>query len=487
MVEVAKNVHDHLQHSDCSLFHLSKRSPRAGAWIHYNPFLAQSGTLESFSDSRCAHRVDEMFPSIKLTDFDRAGRSEAARLAFFIGGVPFIDNRVTKEKSAALEPSSPIRQVPQLDVDGQRITQPQAILRFAGRLGGLYPVTSPFTSLKVDEIIHGLGEMHAKVAPYLDEADAINKTAMREELATVTLPHYASKLEARLGAMLEIPAFQSDTILLHHVAIFEWVESVRTGQMGDIPVTLLDEFKLINSIHDKVAAHPKVQEWCKLPHNPSPKLKLSYFPAVGRGEPIRLALFIAGIEFEDHHVPFNQWLTIKPTTPFGNVPVLTVDGNETAQSLAILRYVGSITGLYPTAAPLLAMRVDELFAAIDELYNAPIYTAIYRASDPATKEELGRIVAGSLFISTLEFLNSRVAEWGGPHAIGSTFTVADLAIYVLINILGSGRIPGTPTAIAEPYEHLKRVQQLVHEHPKVIEWNAAKEQVGGSWKGGKTW
>ena len=51
---------------------------------------------------------------------------------------------------------------------------------------------------------------------------------------------------------------------------------------------------------------------------------------------------------------------MKPTTPYGSLPTLQVDDdNMFAQSIAILRYVGKISGTYPTDE-IDAMFVDEV-------------------------------------------------------------------------------------------------------------------------------
>jgi glutathione S-transferase len=45
--------------------------------------------------------------------------------------------------------------------------------------------------------------------------------------------------------------------------------------------------------------------------------------------------------------------------PFGQVPVLEVDGHFLAESYAILRYAGGLAGLVPSE-PLAAAKVDEV-------------------------------------------------------------------------------------------------------------------------------
>jgi glutathione S-transferase len=41
---------------------------------------------------------------------------------------------------------------------------------------------------------------------------------------------------------------------------------------------------------------------------------------------VRLALKIGGVEFDDDRIDFKDWPTIKPTTPFGQLPVMSVEG-----------------------------------------------------------------------------------------------------------------------------------------------------------------
>lgn len=73
-------------------------------------------------------------------------------------------------------------------------------------------------------------------------------------------------------------------------------------------------------------------------------VQLSYFDISGLGEPIRFALSIAGMPFTDKRLNYDEFLALKPTLRFGQVPCLTVVRNRTRheifQSAAILRYIG---------------------------------------------------------------------------------------------------------------------------------------------------
>ena len=78
--------------------------------------------------------------------------------------------------------------------------------------------------------------------------------------------------------------------------------------------------------------------------------RLIYFDApVSRGEECRLALHIAGVEFEDVRVPVAEWPALKPRMPYGALPVFEVPGHAPcAHSNAILVLIGRRNGLHPT-------------------------------------------------------------------------------------------------------------------------------------------
>lgn len=91
-------------------------------------------------------------------------------------------------------------------------------------------------------------------------------------------------------------------------------------------------------------------------------MKLYYFDLYARGEPIRLLLNHANIEFEDVRVTGPTWQEFKADKekcPYGQVPVLEVDGKFLAQGTAILRFLGTKYGYYPKDAEH-AYQVDQL-------------------------------------------------------------------------------------------------------------------------------
>eukprot|EP00455_Lapot_gusevi_P014580 TRINITY_DN172_c0_g1_i1.p1 TRINITY_DN172_c0_g1~~TRINITY_DN172_c0_g1_i1.p1 ORF type:complete len:208 (-),score=68.23 TRINITY_DN172_c0_g1_i1:194-817(-) len=77
--------------------------------------------------------------------------------------------------------------------------------------------------------------------------------------------------------------------------------------------------------------------------------KLVYFNARGRAEAIRLIFAEAGVEYEDVRLAGNEWPAYKAAhnLPFGQIPILEMDGKVLSQSVAITRYLAKKYNLVP--------------------------------------------------------------------------------------------------------------------------------------------
>lgn len=72
---------------------------------------------------------------------------------------------------------------------------------------------------------------------------------------------------------------------------------------------------------------------------------------MGVAEKVRLTCVMSGIPFSDVRVGFDQWPKLKPSTKFGQLPMMDVDGKTVAQSNAMLTYLGKIGGMCVHARP----------------------------------------------------------------------------------------------------------------------------------------
>ncbi|KAH7699546.1 Nagst-1 protein [Aphelenchoides avenae] len=73
--------------------------------------------------------------------------------------------------------------------------------------------------------------------------------------------------------------------------------------------------------------------------------KLTYLQIRGLGEPARMILHYANQPFEDVRISREELKELKPKLPYGQVPLLEVDGKPLAQSTAIYRYLARQFGL----------------------------------------------------------------------------------------------------------------------------------------------
>lgn len=158
---------------------------------------------------------------------------------------------------------------------------------------------------------------------------------------------------------------------------------------------------------------------------------------------------------------------MKPTTPYGSLPTMMIDGQEAAQSNALLRYCGKLAGLYPSD-PLQALKVDEIIDAIGDL-TAAVYR--YKGEDKEKlkmerekfcKEDAPRYFGG---------IEKRLEKFGsGPWAVGEEITIADLAISHAVTNIKCGILDHVPKDLLDCYPRGFKIYNMVKEHPKVAEW-----------------
>lgn len=184
---------------------------------------------------------------------------------------------------------------------------------------------------------------------------------------------------------------------------------------------------------------------------------------------------IGEIQFEDHRFNNEQWPTIKPTTPFGSVPVLHVDDEVLAQSDAILRYVGRLTGLYPED-PLDAFRVDVFIDAMNDAYLAAFQ---YRGTDKDQLREARHKFCKEDIPRYLGTLDKQIKARGkdGPFFLGKKVSIADLKMQQGYHMMSSGFLEFVDTKVLEQYTSLCAIVKAVDELPAVQKWVADhKEQ-----------
>lgn len=199
-----------------------------------------------------------------------------------------------------------------------------------------------------------------------------------------------------------------------------------------------------------------------------PHLTLTYFDfSASRGEECRLALHVAGVPFTDQRIKGADWPTTKPTTPFGAMPVLDVEGKgRLAQSNAILGFVGRSYGLLPDD-PWEAARHDAVMCAVEEL-RARIDSSM-RAKEDADKQRMREeLVAGYIpaWGANVE------AQIAGPFVGGERISVADIKLFVVLSWFAKGALDHVPRDVLSRFPKLERLFEAVKSHPRVVDWTS---------------
>jgi glutathione S-transferase len=198
--------------------------------------------------------------NLKLTYFDfDGGRGEPARLALFIGGVPFEDQRIGVGDWPAFRDKTPFLAMPVLEVDGKAVTQSNSIMRYTGKLAGLYP-KDEWQALLCDEVMDACEDIGTRLGNTINMPDAAKKQT-REELSAERIPRYLAQLQARLQAAGG-EYFADGRLTVADLKVFNLTRWLRSGALDYIPKDIVDRVAPPLVEHfERVASHPKVVDY----------------------------------------------------------------------------------------------------------------------------------------------------------------------------------------------------------------------------------
>lgn len=189
-------------------------------------------------------------------------------------------------------------------------------------------------------------------------------------------------------------------------------------------------------------------------------LRLQYFPFPGRAAPIRDALNIGKVAFDDDFIPPDQFgqRREKGEFPFGGLPVLIVEtptGSITsAQSNAILRFAGRLSHLYPVDDPLLALKVDEALDLGEDMNQ--LIEPTLAEQDEDKKMAMRKVLAEKTLPQWATYLEQLLANNGSTgFVVGEILTVADLKLYWILEWFTSGMLDGIPTDLFDAYPNIQ--------------------------------
>jgi glutathione S-transferase len=198
------------------------------------------------------------------------------------------------------------------------------------------------------------------------------------------------------------------------------------------------------------------------------KPKLTYFDAhISRGEECRIALAIAGVDYEDVRISRDEWMKRKASSPFGTMPMWDEPGKPTlAQTNAILGLIGRRHGLLPSD-PFEAARHEAFMCHVEDLRAA--FAPFLRIADEAEKKK-ARTEFASGALATWAGFTERQLTGEGPFVGGAAISVADVKLYMLVRWFARGTVDHVPADVFAPYPKIMRLYGAVAAHPKAKGW-----------------
>lgn len=191
--------------------------------------------------------------------------------------------------------------------------------------------------------------------------------------------------------------------------------------------------------------------------------KLTYFNGKGLAEPIRFLLSYSGEEFIDHRVDYaKEWATLKPSIPFGKLPLLEFDGKVHSQSLAICRYLGKKNNI-AGKDDYEALKIDTIVDVIGDLRTA-LSSYSYDTNDES-KEKKYKVLVDTTIPFYMSSLDKEVKNNQG-YFVNGKLTWADLyfvAVFEYMNVVAK-------FDMIEKYPNLVELKKKILAIPSIKAW-----------------
>ncbi|XP_046575252.1 glutathione S-transferase 2-like [Haliotis rubra] len=192
-----------------------------------------------------------------------------------------------------------------------------------------------------------------------------------------------------------------------------------------------------------------------------PTYKLKYFQFKGRAEVCRLLFALAGQEFEDIRYSQDEWKTEKSNVPFGQIPILEVDGKSYSQSSAICSFLARRFKLYGTG-DIQALEVDQVLGVVQDISNTVI-KAFFEKDEARKAQFMKENKEEKLpqYFGMLEKLLEKNGSTG--FFVGKSITLADVTVFDMCEKIQA-------MVDLDKFPLVKKCRENVASNPKIKKW-----------------
>lgn len=202
-----------------------------------------------------------------------SGRGEPIRLACVAGNVPFTNKCVSFDDFVKMKSTLPNGQLPVLEIESESgtksvIGQSDAILRYVGKIGGLYP-TDPIAAFEVDSITDTVEDFTGPLGMALymsrsllleNDFTAEEKVAFRTRFTEKAIPKYLSLFEEKLIANGS-GWLVGDSITIADCKFYQAISWLTSGILDGIPTNCADAYPHVVAHSKKFKSVPEIARW----------------------------------------------------------------------------------------------------------------------------------------------------------------------------------------------------------------------------------
>ncbi|KAI3382648.1 hypothetical protein SNEBB_005391 [Seison nebaliae] len=200
-----------------------------------------------------------------------------------------------------------------------------------------------------------------------------------------------------------------------------------------------------------------------------PQYSLHYFNARGPAEFIRYMFAYAKVPYEDKRYEPQEWPKVKPTMPFGTVPVLFIDSKRTlGQSRAIGRFLAHEFGLLPKNA-FESAKCDEFVDQMSDAHSDVAQLYHNREDKEKAKKIFEELVTTKLDAKLMK-LEKMIEENGGEYCVGKQLTWADFHLSTMLALWHVFELGD----YLKKYVNMAKIQKKVENLPEVKKWIAKR-------------